>query len=366
MIPVFSRKFDNKDIYHVKKTLELNWVSSNGNYSKKLIEGIKKKFNTRYVSLVSSGTSALECALKACNIKKGDEIILPAFTIISCLNVILKFGAKPVILDVDINTWLIKEEEIIKNITKKTKAIMIVHIFGNCFNVSKLKKKLPSRISIIEDCAESIGAKVGKKYVGTFGDVATFSFYSNKTITAGEGGMLWTNSKKKFEIIENYKNLFFGKRERFDHNDIGFNYRMTDLQSALAFSQFKKFEINLKKINKVAKTYKKYLNLDNIKFQQNNKCKSVWWMIAFLIKSKAKSKKLMNYLKKHKIDTRNLFKPINEMKFYKKGEKKINSRYLYDYGLYIPSGYDLTEKKIKYISKKINYFFDRNAKKDSK
>ena len=165
------------------------------------------------MSLVSSGTSALECALKACNIKKGDEIILPAFTIISCLNVILKFGAKPVILDVDINTWLIKEEEIIKNITKKTKAIMIVHIFGNCFNVSKLKKKLPSRISIIEDCAESIGAKVGKKYVGTFGDVATFSFYSNKTITAGEGGMLWTNSKKKFEIIEN-KNIIFWKKRK--------------------------------------------------------------------------------------------------------------------------------------------------------
>ena len=343
------------------------YISGTSPIVREFEDKLAKKFDRKYAVALSNGSNALDIALQSLDLSKDDEVAIPSFTIISCLSAVIRTGAKPVFYDVNEKSWNASLEDIERCITKKTKALILVHLYGNVAKINEIKQICKKhKIYLIEDCAESIGAKVGKKYVGTFGDVATFSFYSNKTITAGEGGMLWTNSKKKFEIIENYKNLFFGKRERFDHNDIGFNYRMTDLQSALAFSQFKKFEINLKKINKVAKTYKKYLNLDNIKFQQNNKCKSVWWMIAFVIKSKAKSKKLMNYLKKHKIDTRNLFKPINEMKFYKKGEKKINSRYLYDYGLYIPSGYDLTEKKIKYISKKINYFFDRNAKKDSK
>ena len=363
MIPVFSRKFDKKDISAVVKSLKNNWVSANGPYSKKLKDGIKKKFNTKYVSLVSSGTAALECSLKAINVKKGDEIILPAFTIVSCLNVILRFGAIPIIVDVDKDTWLISESEIIKNISKKTKAIMVVHIFGNCFDVESLKKKINKKVYIIEDCAEAIGAKKQNKYVGTIGDIGTYSFYSNKTITSGEGGMVWTNNKKLFNRIEGYINLFFGKKERFDHIDIGFNYRMSDLQSALAYSQFKKFNSNIKKINKIASNYQKYLDNKLVIYQKNNNCSSVWWMIAIVLPNKIIANKLMNYLKSKEIDTRNLFKPLNRMKFLKiKKKDNKNSDYLYKHGLYLPSGFDLKLKEIKLISKYVNDFILLNLK----
>lgn len=356
MIPVFSRKFDKDDLKHVKKCVQSNWVSANGPYSKKLKEEVKKKFNVKYVSLTSSGTTAIECALKAINIQKGDEVIVPAFTIVSCLNTILKFNAKPVIVDVDKETWLISEKKILSHITKKTKAIMVVHIFGNCFDVLKLKKKINKKISIIEDCAEAIGAKINGSYVGTLGDVGTFSFYTNKTITCGEGGMVWSKKKKFNEIVENYSNLFFGKIERFNHSDIGFNYRLSDLQCALAFSQLKKFDKNIKKINFVANEYKKYLNQKLIKFQKNNKCDSVWWMIPIVLPKKISANSLMSFLKSKNIDTRNLFKPLNEMKFLKKQIHCKNSHYLYKQGLYLPSGHNLTSKKIFKISNLVNNF----------
>jgi len=360
MIPVFSRKFDKIDIQNVKKTLQNNWVSSNGPFSKKLKEEVKKKFKIKYVSLTSSGTTALECALKAAGVKSGDEVIIPAFTIVSCLNVVLKFGAKPIIIDVDKDTWLISEKEILSHITKKTKAIMVVHIFGNCFDVMSLKKKIKKKIVIIEDCAEAIGAKIKGNYVGTIGDIGTFSFYSNKTITSGEGGMVWSNNKKSYNIIESYSNLFFGKKERFDHIDIGFNYRLGDMQCALAYSQMKKFDINKNRLSHIADQYKKYLNNDLIKFQKNNKCNNVWWMIAIILPDNILANKLMNFLKSKRIDTRNLFKPLNQMKFLNIDKKKCkNSDFLYKHGLYLPSGYDLKLNQIIKISKLVNKFISK-------
>ena len=129
MIPVFSRKFNKVDKKHINICLKNNWVSSNGPYTQALSKKIKKKFNSRFVSFVSSGTAALECAFSAINLKKGDEVIIPSFTIVSCLNTVLRFGAKPVIIDVDKETWLPREENIIKQVTHKTKAILVVHIF---------------------------------------------------------------------------------------------------------------------------------------------------------------------------------------------------------------------------------------------
>ena len=361
MIPVFSRKFDKNDIKYVKKTLQNNWVSSNGPFSKRLKEEGRKKCKTKYVSLTSSGTTALECALKAAGIKSGDEVIIPAFTIVSCLNVVLKFGAKPIIVDVNKDTWLISEKEILSHITKKTKAVMVVHIFGNCFDVLSLKKKINKKIAIIEDCAEAIGAKIRGKYVGTIGDIGTYSFYSNKTITSGEGGMVWTNNKNLHNTVENYSNLFFGKKERFDHSDIGYNYRLGDMQCALAYSQMKKFDVNVNRLNLIAKQYKKYLNNNLIKFQKNNRCNSVWWMIAIILPDNILANKLMTFLKSKDVDTRNLFKPLNQMKFLKIDKKKCkNSNYLYNHGLYLPSGYDLKLNQIIKISDLVNKFLLRN------
>ena len=304
----------------------------------------------------------MECAFSAINLKKGDEVIIPSFTIVSCLNTVLRFGAKPVIIDVDKETWLPREENIIKQVTHKTKAILVVHIFGNCVNVKKIKSLLKNKsIKIIEDCAEAFGAKIENKFAGTLGDISTYSFYANKTITSGEGGMVITNNKNFYYRIEKYKNLFFGNAERFDHDEIGFNYRMTDLQASLAYSQFLQLNKNMSIMKKNVRLYKKFLNTKFITFQKvNNNCKNVWWMFAFILK-KHFAKDLISYLKQHKIDSRNLFKPLNSMKFFK-GKKKLksnNSMYLYDHGLYIPSGYDLSLNQIKKISTICNNFFKK-------
>ena len=141
-------------------------------------------------------------------------------------------------------------------------------------------------IKIIEDCAEAFGAKIENKFAGTLGDISTYSFYANKTITSGEGGMVITNNKNFYYRIEKYKNLFFGNAERFDHDEIGFNYRMTDLQASLAYSQFLQLNKNMSIIKKNFRLYKKFLNTKFITFQKINKnCKNVWWMFAFILKS---------------------------------------------------------------------------------
>lgn len=363
-IPVFNRSFDNKDLQYVSTTIKNNWISSDGKFSEKLSNKFSKFIKQKYVSLVSSGTSALECAFSALNLNKHDEVILPNFTIVSCVNTILQFQAKPVFVDVSRKTWLMETEDIIKAITPKTKAILLVNIFGNPFDVKYLKKKLKGKkIIIIEDCAESVCSKNNGYISGSISDISIFSLYYNKLITSGEGGIVCTSNKIFNERINSYKNLYFGKKERFNHVKLGYNYRLTELQASMAYSTFLKIDENIKKINKIGFWYEKYLSKNkNIKFQTVNKNSTrIWWMYPIIINSsKNNINNLRKYLLKNKIDTRNLFKPLDTMKFLKNFNYKTygnsNSNYLYKNGLYLPSGFNLNEKQIKFISNKINEF----------
>ena len=363
-IPVFNRVFDNDDLKYIKTVIKNNWISSNGQFTNKFENKFSNLINHKYVSMVSSGTSALECALAALNLKKGDEVILPNFTIISCLNTILKFEAKPVILDVCKETWLIQIEKILHAINSKTKAILIVNIFGNPFNVKELKSKLKNKkITIIEDCAESLCSYNNGNISGSVSDISIFSLFSNKLITSGEGGVVCTTNKNYIKRINNYKNLFFGKKERFNHSEIGYNYRLSDLQAAMAYSSFLKIKKNIKNINRVGNLYKKYLSKNHrIIFQkENNNSKKLWWMYPIIFKNINNNiEKIRNHLLKNHIDTRNLFKPLDTMSFIKKIKYKTygnkNSMFLYKNGLYLPSSYLLKENQIKYISNVINEY----------
>ena len=202
IIPVYSRKFDSLEIKYLKNVIKSSWVSSGGYYSSKLASSFSNFIKQDYVSLVSSGTAALETAFAGINLKKNDEVIIPNFTIVSCLNTVLKFGAKPVFVDVDRNTWLMNMQDVKKLITSKTKAILAVNIFGNPVNISDLKKIINNRkIYIIEDCAESLGSKINNKICGSQSDISIFSFYTNKLITSGEGGAVCTSNKKFYKRI---------------------------------------------------------------------------------------------------------------------------------------------------------------------
>jgi perosamine synthetase len=246
-IPVNRPLLNENDVNSVSLTVKSGWVSSGSK-----ITEFEKRFanyaNKKYASCVSSGSAALEIAIKSLNISCGDEVITPAFSIISNSNAIIKNLAKPILVDTDLDTWNIDINQMEKKISSKTKAIMLPHIYGFPNDMDKIQKICRLyKLYLIEDASEMIGQKYKKKVCGSFGDVSTFSFYVNKHITTGEGGMIVTNDKKIHNKINELKNLSFGKKNRFNHDDIGWNYRFTNLQAALGLSQLNRIKQIVKK-----------------------------------------------------------------------------------------------------------------------
>jgi len=213
------------------------WISSDGPEIKKFEENFSRFVGRKYSIAVSSGTAALEIAIKALDIKKNDEVLIPNFTIISNALAVIRQQSKPVLIDCNLKDWNIKIENIEKNISKKTKAIIVTHIYSFPNEVDKILKICKKyNLFLIEDAAEVLGISYKNKMCGSFGDISTFSFYANKQLTTGEGGMLSVNSFKIYEKCKSLRNLCFGKLNRFNHDDIGWNYRMTNMQAALGLS----------------------------------------------------------------------------------------------------------------------------------
>jgi len=257
LIPVNKPVVSKDDINSVVKSLKENWISSEGPYVKKFEENYAKYHKRKYGIAVSSGTAALEIALKSLNLKKGSEIIIPTFSIISTALCVIKNNLKPVLVDSDLDNWNMIPEQIIKKTTKNTKAIILTHIYGYPVDMQRIlifaKKK---KIFIIEDAAEMIGQKYKKKICGSFGDISTFSFYANKHITTGEGGMIVTNNKKIYSKSKSLRNLCFNSGDnRFNHDDIGWNYRMSSMQAAMGITQLKKIDLLVKRKKEIGKLY---------------------------------------------------------------------------------------------------------------
>ena len=318
----------------------------------------------KYSTTVANGTAALEIAIKALGIKKNDEVLIPNFTIISNAIAVLRQGAKPVLIDSNLENWNIKIEDIEKKITKKTKAIIVTHIYSFPNDMDKILKICKKyKILIIEDAAEVLGLSYKDRKCGSFGDLSTFSFYANKQITTGEGGMISTNDKKLYEKCESLKNLCFGKTDRFNHEDIGWNYRLTNMQAALGLSQLKDIDKIVKRKMQIGNYYFKGLNLNkNIQIlpPANSYAKNIYWVVGILIKNKKmKASILAKKLLLKGIQTRPFFWPMHEQKIFKKmklfNKKKFpNSSYLARHGLYLPSYFQLSKKNIEYIINIVN------------
>ena len=248
IFPVSKPFITKKDIYAVNKTLKSGWISSSGTEIKKFEENFSKYVERKYSVTVSNGTAALEIAIKALGIKKDDEVLIPNFTIISNALAVIRQNAKPVLIDCNHENWNIKIDDIEKKINKKTKAIIITHIYSFPNDMDKILKICKKhKILIIEDAAEVLGLSYKNKKCGSFGDISTFSFYANKQITAGEGGMISTNSEKLYKKCKSLKNLCFGKINRFNHDDLGWNYRLTNMQASLGLSQLNNIKNIVKK-----------------------------------------------------------------------------------------------------------------------
>ena len=364
MIPVNQPIITKKDALAVYRVVKRGWVSSSGPEISKFENKFKKLIGKKYCSLVSNGTAALEIAVKALNLKKNDEVIVPNFTIISNVLSILKQGLKPVFIDCDLQTWNMKIEDIEKSITKKTKAIMAVHIYGYPLEMDRLvqicKKK---KLILIEDAAEMLGHSFARKMCGSYGHISTFSFYANKHITTGEGGAILTNSLRLNEKIKSLRNLSFGKVNRYNHDDIGWNYRFTNMQAALGLSQLNRIKPIIRKKIYIGKYYYSLLkNNKNIYIQKPilGKNKNIYWVVGILIKNKKKlAMSVRKKLNQLGIDTRSFFWPMHKQTVLKKigvkfKKKFPNSEYLAKYGFYLPSGLGITKKQIRFICKNLN------------
>jgi len=362
--PVSIPYVSHNDIGNVNKALKDGWISSDGPNVKKFEEKFSKYVERKYSIAVSNGTAALEIAIKALGIKKDDEVIIPNFTIISNALAVIKQQAKPVLIDCSSDDWNIKIEDIEKKINKKTKAIIITHIYSFANDMDKILKICKKKkILIIEDAAEVLGLKYKGKKCGSFGDISTFSFYANKQITTGEGGMISVNNQKLYRKCKELRNLCFGKVNRFNHDDIGWNYRMTNIQASLGLSQIKNINKIVKKKMEIGKKY--YFNLlknKNIKIlpPKNSNSKNIYWVVGIVIRNKKfLASEVAKKLKKFGIMTRPFFWPMHEqdifkkMKLFKKS-KFPNSSYIGRYGLYLPSYYKLKNNEIDYISKIVN------------
>lgn len=370
LIPVNEPLFKGNETKYLRDCIKTAWIGSDGKYVKLLENKLSKYFKRKYAIAVSSGTAALEVAFASINLKKGDEIIIPSFTIISCLNPIIRLGARPIFVDCDLNTWNVNISDIEKKITKKTKIILAVHIYGLSVDMPRLLKLGKKyNIKIIEDASEVLGLKINEKKCGTFGEISTLSFYTNKHITTGEGGMVLTNNKLISDRCKKLRNLFFDNKKRFYHKDIGWNYRMSNLNAAVGVAQFEYLDstINLKR--KIGKFYYENLkDINSIQIQplQSKYSKNIYWVFGIVIKNrKININELRQNLLKKGIQTRPFFWPMHKQPFLKNYLKKNslpNSEYISKNGFYLPSGLSLKRRDLEYICgqfKKIIYRLSR-------
>jgi len=358
-IPVCEPLLAGNELKYITDAVSTGWISSSGSYLQKFENAFSEYCGVKYGVGVCNGTVALHLALKALDIKEGDEVIIPDFTMIASAYAVCYCGAKPVFIDADKETWNIDVNKIEEKITTKTKAIMPVHIFGNMCNMDVIKSIAQKyNLYIVEDAAQAHGSEYKGKISGSFSDIAAFSFFANKNITTGEGGMVITDSEELYKQAKYYKNLCFpvdGPRN-YLHEDIGFNYRMSNLHAAIGLAQTEKANYYRDLRIKNNKLYKKYLaDCDGVLFQKDEEYSlNCNWMNAILIQPEIYGKTrdaLMLFLKENNIETRLLFNGMHRQKALANYGCDCNNDYpvtdlLSKNGLYLPSGSGLTEPDI--------------------
>jgi len=353
--PVYQPNLTGNEKKYVEECLHSTWISSKGKFIKQFEDSFSKFVGIKNSAAVSNGTVALHVALLALGIGKDDEVIVPTFTYIASVNSIAYTGAKPVFVDSDPITWQIDPDKIREKITKKTKALMAVHIYGHPCEIDTIKKIADeNNLYIIEDCAEAIGTYYKDKHAGLFGDISTFSFFGNKAITTGEGGMVCTNNDGLHDMIIRLKGQGLAKNQEYFHDVIGYNYRMTNICAAIGCAQLERIDEILLKKRKVAENYIEELKGLEISYhKETGDVRHSYWMFTILVKSESERSELRKYLSENGIETRPTFHPVHTMPMYLEKEHYPVAEDLGKRGINLPSYPDLTEEDICYISKKI-------------
>lgn len=330
------------------------WISSTGKYVTQFEERFSKYCGVRYGIATSNGTTALHLALTALGIGEGDEVIVPDITFAATVNAVIYTGATPVIVDIEEDSWCIDPKEIEKAVTQKTKAVIPVHIYGqpcNMERISDIARKY--NLYIIEDCAEAHGAEWDGRKVGSFGIISCFSFFGNKVITTGEGGMCVTNSEELNEKMRILRDHGMSRERKYYHEVVGFNYRMTNLQAAIGLAQLEHIDEILDWRYSLEEEYQKvFLEIQGVQMQRNDfkDRKKIAWLVSVLV-DEAKREGVLQKLKENNIDARPFFTPLSEMEIYREYAKNcVVSKRISRMGLNLPTTYEMNEDKIKRIA----------------
>lgn len=351
-IPVYQPSLVGNEKKYVIDCLDSSWISSKGKYVNLFEKEFANYVKAEYSTGVCNGTVALHLALLALGIGQDDEVIVPTLTYIASVNSIAYTGATPVFVDSLQDTWQINPEDIVRAITPKTKAILVVHLYGHPCDMQAIKEIASKhRLFLIEDCAEAIGSLYKGQHVGSFGDVATFSFYGNKTITTGEGGMLATNNQTIYDRAVHFKGQGLAKYREYWHDAIGYNYRMTNICGAIGLAQLEQVTTILQKKRYIAELYKELLK--NSGFKVHDEVGDVYhsyWMVSILVPKANQRDVVREKLSVAGIETRPVFFPVHTMPMYSpKYERHDNAEAIASRGINLPSYPDLSDKQVHYI-----------------
>lgn len=356
-IPISQPTITQKEIDYITDAAKSGWVSSLGDY----INNFEKQFaaycGCRYAVSTSNGTTALHLALTALGIKPGDEVIIPDLTFIATANAVKYTGAEVITVDIDEDTLCISPAAIEQALSPKTKAIIPVHLYGHPANMAEINAIASKHnLFVVEDAAEAHGAECNGSKVGSLGHVGVFSFYGNKIITTGEGGMLTTNDENLYQRMAYLRDHAMSKTKRYWHTEVGFNYRMTNLQAALGLAQLERIEEILAKKKTIFEWYQAGLkSINGIRLnQQAPWAKNVYWLICLEVDGYSESQReaLMNQLKLNNIDSRPYFYPVSDMPMYasaRQGVATPASHAVYQRGINLPSFVDISKEQVDYV-----------------
>jgi len=358
-VPVYTPSLRGNEKRYVMECLDTTWISSKGPFVTRFEDAFAQYIGAEYCTSVSNGTTALHLGLVALGLGPGDEVIVPTLTYIASVNTIAQTGATPVFVDSLRSTWQLNPEDVIRKITPRTRAVMAVHLYGHSCHMAAIADICHAHdLLLIEDCAEAVGTRFGDKHVGTFGDVATFSFFGNKTITTGEGGMVVSRSDKVHGLAKHLKSQGMSADRPYWHDMPGFNYRMTNICAAIGLAQLEQVDIFLARKRELAMRYQEQLSQLPLTFQSETVgTRHSFWMCSIVLDDAEQRDPLRRHLAALGIETRPVFYPAHIMPMYREEREYPVAEWISAHGISLPSWPEMPAAVTDEICESIRKFF---------
>lgn len=360
MIPVYQPLFAGREKEYVNQCLDSTWISSRGEFIGRFERGFSEYIGANHATSVSNGTVAIHLALEALGVGPGDEVIVPTLTYVASVNTILQAGATPVFVDSLEHSWQIDPQDVRRKITPRTKAVMVVHLYGLPCDMDPIVELCEQhKLKLVEDCAEAFGTYYKGQHVGTFGDVSTFSFFGNKTITTGEGGMVVSKEVALIERAYHLKNQGVSKAREYWHDVLAYNYRMTNICAAIGLAQLEEADSIIARKRQIAYWYQEGLCGLPLKVHEElPETKHSFWMCSIALDDPTQRQPLRNHLQAHNIETRPVFYPAHTMPHCRSDGSFPVAESLSARGINLPSFPALSRQEVAMICNEIKHVLE--------